>query len=76
MPNSIGCIIAQRLCVAISHKIDVNYKELEEIVYGELNRISDEQSYGDWLEFPTGTTYTLTFHCATPNRDAGEVRRD
>lgn len=53
-----GCIIGQRLVAALSgHGID--YDTLASIVYGELRAIEREQRKGDWIELPTGSTYTL-----------------
>lgn len=53
-----GCILGQRLVAALSgHGID--YDTLASIVYGELRTIEREQRKGDWIELPTGSTYSL-----------------
>lgn len=64
--SSIGCILAQRLTAELAWQINkagvrVEHKLIENIVYGEMNRINSEQSVGDWIEFPNGSNYTLTF---------------
>lgn len=39
----------------------VPYKEIEEYVYKVIQQLANNQVTGDWLETPTGCTYTLTF---------------
>jgi len=62
-----GCILGQRLVAALSgHGID--YDTLVTIVYSELRAIEREQRKGDWIEFPTGSTYALEWQ---PARERG-----
>lgn len=57
----IGCRIASRLTNYLNDRAPVPYRDLEEWVYTECDRIGREQRLGDWIELPNGTTYTLTF---------------
>lgn len=66
----VGCILAQRLTSALSARPKYDYASIRDIVYGELSAIASEQRKGDWLEFPNGTTYEMTF---TPHKSESGV---
>lgn len=53
----IGCRLAQRLTTALCG-YGVPYDKVQEIVYKEIQDISDEQSEGDWIEAPNGDNWT------------------
>jgi hypothetical protein len=57
---NIGCIIAQRLTMALSG-LGISYEKRSKVIYGEFLDISNEMDIGDWLEFPDGTTFELTY---------------
>ncbi len=59
-PN-IGVPIARRLFYKLAGKCNLSARELEDIIYGDLNQLASEATIGDWIELPNGTTYTLTF---------------
>lgn len=64
--DNIGCAIAQRITSSLL-LMGIPYQKIADIVYGECSSITNEQSLGDWLEMPDGTTYTLTFK-PTPSK--------
>jgi len=59
--NNIGVMLAQRLTSALMGVNTNDYKQRSEAIYGELSAIASELHEGDWVSFPDGTTFTMTF---------------
>ena len=59
--SNIGFILAQRLTDALQGVDMTNYETRAKAIYGELSAIAREMKQGDWLSFPDGTTFELTF---------------
>ena len=59
--NNIGVTLAQRLTSALTDVNTADYKTRSEAIYSELSAIASELHEGDWISFPDGTTFTMTF---------------
>jgi len=66
LEEKVGCAIARRMVDALVGE-GIPYNRLVEIVYGEFERMSLNNTPGDWLELPNGDTYTLTFKVRSTN---------
>jgi len=56
----IGCAIGQRLFYAFTGH-GLTAQQIDDILYPELHAIAADLEKGDWIEFPDGTTATITF---------------
>lgn len=65
----IGCVLARRLTSALVG-LGIPYARVTDLVYSECRKIASEAGTGDWLEFPDGTTFILSFkpNGQTPRR--------
>jgi len=58
--ENIGCAIGQRLFYAFTGH-GLTAQQIDDILYPELHAIAADLEKGDWIEFPDGTTATITF---------------
>lgn len=60
-PANTGIMLAQRLTSALVIPNVSDYRQRSKAIYSELSAIASEMKKGDWLQFPDGTTFTMTF---------------
>ena len=61
--ETLGCLLGQRLVLALAGRVGIPEATLSVLVYDELEAVAKEFAMpGDWLTFPNGTTYTLSFN--------------
>jgi len=71
--SNIGVMLAQRLTSALMGVNTNDYKARSEAIYGELEAIASELHEGDWVSFPDGTTFTMTFKPTARQAEANVI---
>ena len=66
-----GALLGQRLTAVICEHLFTGkkletHKQVADLIYGDLNKLSQELEQDDWIELPDGTTFQLTFKGCTP----------
>jgi hypothetical protein len=58
MPEKMGYRIAAIIFYELAGKCGLSAQKLEDIVYGALNKLDEGTGPGDWIELPSGRTFT------------------